>query len=147
MGDRRTTIIDHSKPAGEQITSRSMVSLARAQIATEHVTNPEQLAATLNRLQDRIDSATLGTRTNPHSFPCIVRNVLVSQNTNIVIRHTLGRPFTGCHPVRQQGAPLIYSELPLAQWPPGITPSTAVVLAIGAIGAGGGTYDFAITGD
>lgn len=137
---RTTTVIQNGA-----ITSKTNVAASRRRISPGDLANPLQHARMLSQMQDSVEAATVATRSNPLSAPCIVRNQGTSIGATVVVRHTLGRPLTGWIVVRAVGGAASFGEiLPgNGSYPVGLSPSTALVLISGCQGF----YDFAISGD
>lgn len=139
---RTTTIIDSTTGA---LTSKASVSLGKQRITQDIVQDPGRLIALLNSLQDEVERITQGSNANPHSTPCIVRNKAATTGQVLIIRHTLGRAYSGWWVCRARGAQAEFYELAQddPSYPAGLDQTQALVIVAGSTG----TFDFCITGD
>jgi hypothetical protein len=75
---------------------------------------PENLQKQFMDAYETLRRATLPMRQNPASAPSHSRGIQCTgtpaQPQIILVPHALGRPYTGAHPVRNQGAPFVGSE-------------------------------------
>lgn len=135
-----TTIIQNGAISSKQGTAAKTQRLTVAQVG-----NAAQLARTLSEMQQATADATAAVRGNPHSAPCIVRGQGCTSGQQAIIRHTLGRRYTGWWCCRAITNSAQFVEIPpgSGSYPPGASPDKVLVVLSG----GTGTYDFCITGD
>lgn len=137
---RTTTIIQNGK-----LTSKALTTPSRRTLTSADVSDPTALARTLTEMQNSLDASTAAVRSNPHSAPCIVRGVVASGMTVLVVPHTLGRALTGWQVVRATGNPWAGHELMPTD--SGYPVGTDLTKALVVVPLTSGTFDFAITGD
>ena len=148
--NRDTTIVDASKlrAARGAIASKSNATALRTRINVEDIADTTRLARKLQEIQDSSNRALQATQSNPHSAPCVVRNVAIPVSSTTVVAHTLGRPMTGWWVCRLSGnlATLYEVRESDAGYPKGASPTTSLVITNLAT-TGTSLVDFCISGD
>jgi hypothetical protein len=134
---------------------RELHPLKKVNITEEDVQNPEAIARHLNELHESFRRATLSMRQDPKSAPCYVRGVVFARPANanvaapytatVSVRHSLGRPVSGCHACMSQGG--AYSGFVVPN-PPGLSNSQYVTVQhVVPAGSGPLTHDLHLFAD
>lgn len=141
MPSARVTTIVSSAGA---LSSRALSSAQRSRVRTADVTNPSTLARMLQDMQDASAQLAEGTRTNPHAAPCIVRGVQFTSGVPAMVRHRLGRAWTGWWICRYYPNGSTSATIPPeTAYQAGLDARTTLPLLPGFTG----TVDLCITGD
>lgn len=140
-GARTTTVTDL---AASTISSKALTSPASQLITQDQVKDAGQLVQLLNGIQDEVQRVTQGGNANPMATPSIVRNVAAKNGAVVIVRHSLGRPFSDWWVTRQRSSAAEFYELAPTDpsYPGGLDPTKALVLVSNCVGL----FDFAICG-
>lgn len=143
---KRATIINAALGTS---SSKALSSPGRTLVNAAQVQDPATLARLLQQVQDQSDASASAAASNPHSAPCIVRNVKASSGVMLIVRHSLGRALTGWWCCRAQVSPALFTEFTPTTpgYPAGYSLETALLVLPAISGTGSGVYDFCITAD
>jgi hypothetical protein len=119
------------KPA---ISARSVVSQPRQRMTAEQAKDPEQVARSINALQEYAAQSTRSLRGEPETGALVFQGIPVTSGTTFTLTHNFGRPFQGYRVTRTYvgaGAPVLLQD---ASLPAGQSLQTTIALKPNATG-------------